>query len=261
MQPDERPDEQPVSDSNSPTPADAPGIWPPSFLRLVLAAVVVAALGFVVLKALYPIFVVPIEIAAFPEQSPDWMFERLEKAKFEVEVKNLSLAFGIIGAIFGVSCVVFAFGARSARAIAIALIGTAAMGVAGANLSNLIFQHVRVTAGETMRILSVTLDAMGQAILAYALLWGLIGLGVGIGLGSARSASKALVAGISGLCGGVLGAMLYVVLTAQFFIRTTMDRVVPYNDMGTAIWMGLFTLAIAICIALGSGERKPKRVV
>ena len=253
-----RPEEQPVSDSDSPTQSNPREVWPPSFMRLVLGAVVAAGLGYVVLKTVYPTFVVPIDIAVFPEQSPLWMYERLDKAKYEVDGKNFSILFGVIGAILGASCAGFSFGARSVKAIVIAAVGAAALGVLGANLSNWMFDNMRVNSGKDMHMMGITLDSMGQAILGYALLWGLIGLGVGVGIGSVRGVGKSLVAGIAGLCGGALGAMLYVVLTAQFAIGTTMDRVLPYSNTGQAFWLGLFPIVIAVCIALGSGEKRRK---
>jgi len=205
---------------------------------------------------MYPIFVVPEEIANYPEQSPLWMYQRLEKAKFEVDGKNFSVVFGAIGAVFGASCVIFSFGARFFKAIVVAVVGSAAMGVVGANLSNWMFNNLRESNGKDMLIMGITLDSMWQTTLGYALVWGLIGLGVGIGTGSVRGVGKSLVAGISGLCGGVLGAMLYVVLTAQLSIGTTMNTVFPAASTSQAIWLVLFTVVIAVCIALGSGEKR-----
>ncbi len=254
-----QPEVQPASDSNRPTQSNLREDWPPSFLRLVLGAVFAAILGYLVLKTMYPIFVVPVEIATFPEQSPLWLYERLDKAKFEVDGKNFSVVFGVIGAVFGASCVVFSFGARSVKAIVIAVLGSAAMGVLGANLSNWMFNHLRETSGKDLLIMGIALDGMKQSILGYSLLWGLIGLSVGLGIGSGRGVGKSLVAGISGLCGGTLAAMLYVVLTAQFSIGTTMNRVLPVGNTTQAIWLVLFTVVVAACIALGSGEKKLKR--
>ena len=251
-------EEQPVSDSNSPHKSNLLGVWPPSLLRILLGAVLAAGLGYVVLKTMYPIFVVPVEIATFPEQSPLWMYERLEKVKSEVDGKNYSVVFGILGAIFGASCVVFSFGARSVKAIFIALVGAAAMGVVGAYLSNWMFYNMRATSGKDALIMGIALDGMKQSIIGYSLLWGLIGLGVGLGIGSVRGVGKSLVAGISGLCGGILAAMIYVVLTAQFSIGTTMNQVAPNGNLSQAIWLALFTVVIVVCIALGSGEKRRK---
>ena len=254
-----QPEVQPASDSNRPTQSNLREEWPPSFLRLVLGAVFAAVLGYIVLKTMYPIFVVPVEIATFPEQSPLWLYERLDKAKFEVDGKNFSVVFGVIGAVFGASCVVFSFGARSVKAIVIAVLGSAAMGVLGANLSNWMFNHLRETSGKDLLIMGIAIDGMKQSILGYSLLWGLIGLSVGLGIGSVRGVGKSLVAGFSGLCGGALAAMLYVVLTAQFSIGTMMNRVLPVGNTTQAIWLVLFTVVVAACIALGSGEKKLKR--
>jgi hypothetical protein len=245
-------------DLNNPTQSLGNGDWPPSLLRLVLGAVVAAGLSYVALKTMYPIFEVPVEIATFPEQSPLWLYERLEKTQYEVDGKNLSIVFAVIGAIFGASCVVFSFGARSVMAIVIAVLGSASIGVAGANLSNWMFGNMRATSGKNATILGFSLDGMTQSIIGYSLLWGLIGLGVGLGIGSVRGFRKSLIAGVSGLFGGALGAMLYVVLTAQFSIGTTMNQVLPASDTSQAIWMLLFAVTIAVCIALGSGEKKRK---
>ena len=250
--------EQPVSDSNSPTQSNLREVWPPNILRLVLGAVIAAGLGYIVLKTMFPIFVVPVEIATFPEQSPLWLYERLDKAKVEVDGKNFSIVFGVIGAILGISCVVFAFGARSLKSIVIAAIGAGGLGAAGAFLSNWMFNNMRTNSGRTAMIMGVSLDGMMQSIVGYALLWGLIGMGVGVGIGSIRSFLKSLVAGVSGFCGGVLGAMLYVFLTAQISIGTVMNRVYPLGNASQAVWLALFTVLVAVCIALGSGEKRRK---
>ncbi len=246
----------PASDLNSTAPSNLNGLWPPSILRLVLGAILTAGLGYIVIKTLFPIFVVPLDIATFPNQSPVWMYERLDNATYFVDGKNYSLVFGVIGAIFGASCVVFSFGARSVKAIVIAVVAAAALGIAGANLSNWMFNHMRVNSGNEVRIMGIALDSMKQSILGYSLLWGLMGLGVGLGIGSIRGFRKSLVAGISGLVGGVLGSMIYVILTAQLSIGTLMNTVLPHHNNSQAIWMVMFTVVIAVCIALGCGEKR-----
>lgn len=253
-----QPEERSVNDLNDLAQSKWRGIWPPSLLRLVLGALVAVGLGYVVLKTMFPIFVVPLEIATFPEQSPLWMYERLDKAKHEVDGKNYSVVFGLIGAILGASSVVFAFGTKSIRAILIAIVASALLGVVGANLSNWLFNNMRATSGTDAIIMGIALDGMKQSIVGYSLLWGPIGLGVGLGIGSIRGVGKSLVAGISGLCGGVLAAMTFVILMAQFSIGTVMNRVVPDGTVSQVIWLALFPIVIAVCIALGSGEKKPK---
>lgn len=249
---------QPVSDANISTKLDSSADWPPSLMRLVLGAVITAVLGYIVLKTIYPIFEVPAELANVHEQSPPEVYEKLDKAKYGVDGKNFSIVFGVIGAIFGASCVLLAFGARSVKAIIVAVIGTAAMGILGVNMSNWMFNHLRAAQGKDVVIMGITLDGMKQPIVGYALLWGLIGLGVGLGVGFRRSSAKSLVSGISGLFGGILAAMLYVILTAQFSRGANMNRVFPLDEPGQAIWLVLFTTVTAICIALGSGEKRPK---
>ena len=251
-------DEQLVIDSNRPTKSNLSRDWPPSFLRLVLGAVFAAGLSYIVMETMYPIFVVPPEIAILSETGPLSEQLELEEAQYVVDGKNFSIVFGVIGAIFGASCVVCSFGARFVYAIVIAVVGSAAMGVVGANLSNWMFNNLRETVGVDLLIMGITLDGMRQTILGYALLWGLIGLGVGLGVGSVRGVGKSLVAGISGLCGGALGAMIYVIVTAQLSIGTTMNRVFPGDNTRLAIWLVLFHVVIAVCIALGLGERRRK---
>ena len=247
---------QPVNDSKSRTKTNLFEDWRPNFLRLVLGVMFAAGLSYVVLKTLHPVFVVPKDIGDVPEASPLWLYERHDKAKFEVDGKNFSIVFGVIGAIFGASCVVFSFGTRSVYAIVVAVVGSAALGVLGANLSNWMFNNLRETSGKDLVIMGITLDSMGQTIVGYASLWCLIGLGVGLGFGSARGIGKSLVGGISGFCGGFLGALIYVFLTAQFSVSASMNRVFPLDNMSLAVWLVLFTVVIAVCIALGSGEKR-----
>lgn len=236
--------------------------WPPSLLRLVLAAAITAGLSYaaIVFITTNPIFVVLEKYSNIPETSPPDLFALLDKEKYKVDGMNLSIVFGLVGAIFGAICVLLTFGMKSFKAMGVAVVCATALGVVGLNLSNALFYNSRVAAGKDLPILGFKLDSMGQAILGYSLLWGLIGLGVGLGIGSVRGVAKSLIAGISGLCGGVLGAMLFVVLTAQFSIGTTLNRVFPHGNIIQAIWLLLFTVAIAVCIALGSGERRRKPV-
>lgn len=251
-------EEQLASDSD-PTTSNSRRDWPPSFLRLVLGAVFAAGLSYIVLRTMYPFFVLPPEIASVVlEFAPFSAQLDLEKAEFVVDGKNFSVFFAIIGGILGVSCVLFSFGTRSVTAIVVAVVCAAAMGCVGANLSNWMFTNLRQTSGKDLVIMGVTLDNMGQTIVGYASVWGLIGLGVGLGVGSARGIGKSLVGGIAGLCGGALAAMTYVVLTAQFSIGTTMNRVLPIDNTRLAIWLVLFHVMIAGCIALGLGERRRK---
>lgn len=252
-------EEKPVPDSSHPVKSNGTVNWPPSTLRVVLGAVVAAALSFVVLKTMVPIFVVPDEILAVPEQGPIWVYERLENAKYEVDGKNFAVVFGITGAILAACCVLFSFGTKSFKAIAIAVIGTGCLGVAGAFLSNWMFNNMRLNSGKNSVIMGIPLDGMTQSIIGYSLLWSFIGLGVGVAMGSVRSFSKSLVAGVSGFVGGVLAAMLYVIFTAQISIGTIMNRVLPDGNVGQAIWLLLFTVVIAACIALGSGEKRQKK--
>ena len=248
--------------SNELTPKPDPksaAAWPPSPMRLVIGAAVAAGLSYIVLKTMLPIFIVPLEISSVPEQGPQWIYERLEKTQYEVDGKNYSVVFGLSGAILGACCVLFSFGARSVSAIIIAIVGAGGLGVLGANLSNWMFFNLRVSNSKNIRLLGISLDGMTQSIIGYALLWGLVGLGVGLGIGAVRGFGKSLVAGISGLVGGSLAAMIYVLLTAQFSIGTVMNQVVPYGNVSQAIWMALFMVVVAACIGLGSGE-KPKKL-
>lgn len=247
-----------ANNSSSPNPSNLRTSWPPSLPRLVLGAVVAAGMSYVLMKTAYPIFLVPPEIAFVPETAPLEAQLKLEETEFIVDGKNFSVFFAIIGAILAICGVVFSFGARSVLVIVIAALVSAALGCAGGNLSNWMFTNLRLTSGKDLLILGITLDSIKQTIVGFASLWCLIGLGVGIGVGAMHSVGKSMVAGISGFCGGALAAMMYVVLTMQFSIGTTMNRVFPADNVRLAVWMLLFHVAIATCIALGLGERKPK---
>lgn len=234
--------------------------WPPGLGRLVLGSVIAAGLSFALIKAAYPIFLVPPEIARIPENAPIEVQWRLEATEYIVDGKNFSLFFALIGAILAASCIIVSFGAKRVSVILIGVLVAAALGCLGANLSNWMFTNLRLTSAKELTLLGVTLDGVKQTIVGFGSLWCLIGLGVGIGVGAMHSVSKAMVAGIAGFSGGAVAAMMYVVLTMQLSIRTTIDRVFPFDNMQLAIWMLLFPVAIAICIALGLGERKPKKV-
>lgn len=249
-----------ANESNSPNPSNTSPNWPPSLLRMVLGAVVAAGLSYILMKTVYPIFIVPPEIAFVPETAPLEAQLKLEATEFIVDGKNFSVFFAIIGAILATCCVVFSFGARSITVILIAALAAAALGCAGANLSNWLFTNLRLTSGKDLLIMGITLDGTKQTIVGFASLWCLIGLGVGIGVGAMHSASKSFVAGIAGFCGGALAAMMYVVLTMQLSIGVTMNRVFPPDNIRLAIWLLLFHVSIAGCIALGLGERKSKKV-
>ncbi len=248
-----------ASDSTSPNHSNLRPDWPPRISKLILGAVVAAGISFIIMKTAYPIFEVPPEIAFVPETAPIEAQWKLEETEFIVDGKNFSVFFAVIAAILAVSCVVFAFGARSISVIVIAALVSAVLGCLGANLSNWMFTNLRLTSGTDLLIMGITLDGVRQTIVGFASLWCLIGLGVGIGVGAMHSVSKSVVAAIAGFCGGALAAMMYVVLTMQLSIGTTINRVFPTdNNMRFAIWMLLFHVVIAGCIALGLGEKKRK---
>jgi hypothetical protein len=259
-------EEKPISDSRPPTQSNVDasnGVakWPPSILRLVLGAIVAAALSFIVLKTIHPVFVLPEDIAKVPEQAPIEVYEKHDKAQYEADGKNYSVLFGIAGALFGLSSVLLTFGPKSIKALGVAVVSAGGLGVVGAYLSNWMFNNMRATSGRKSTLMGIPLDSMMQSIIGYSLTWSFIGLGVGLGVGATRGFSKSLVAGISGFVGGALAAMLYVIFTAQFFMRTTMNQVIPYDDVSQAIWLVVFAVVIAICISLGSGEKQKKSSV
>jgi hypothetical protein len=250
--------EQPIGKSNGFIEINRRTDWPPRFLRLVLGAVFAAGLGFVVLKAMYPVFVLPVDVATVPEQAPIEVYQKYDQAKHELDGKNYSVVFAIIGAVLGASCTVCAFGFKSIRALLVATVCSAILGGIGAQLSNEMFNFMRANSGRNISLMGVSFDGMKQSIVGYSLLWGLIGLGVGLGIGSHHGFRKTIVAGISGLLGGVVGAMIFVILTAQVSISTTMNQTLPIHGQTQVVWMVLMGIAIAGCIAMGTGEKKEK---
>jgi len=52
--------------------------------------------------------------------------------------------------------------------------------------------------------------------------------------------------------------MLYVFLPPQISLVTVMNLVYPLGDTSQAVWLALLTVVVAVCIALGSGEKKRK---
>ncbi len=248
--------EQPenVSSPQLPTQAD----WPPRLSRLIVAAIVAAGLSFLLLKVLYPIFVLPEDLAYVPEQAPIEVYQKHDRAQYEADGKNFAVIFGLSGAVLGACCVVFAFGMKCVKSIVVAVVASGCFGAVGALLSNWMFNYMRERSGQSLSLMGVPLSGMAQSIVGYSLLWSLIGLGVGVGIGSVRGPGKALIAGVSGLLGGAVASMLYVVLVAQISIGTVMNRVLP-DAVGTQLlWLVFFATVTVVCIVLGSGEKKPK---
>ena len=230
--------------------------WPPKLLRVLSGALVATVIACLVIKFMYPIFTVPEEIAILPDPPPTAAVLKLEKAQFAVDAKNFSIVFGTIGTILGAAIVLFAFGTRSIKAVANGAVSSALLAIAGANLSNWMFTNLRSTSNSDMLLMGITIDAMTQTIIGYALLWGLIGLGAGLGMGSVRSVSKSISAGVAGFLGGTLAAMIYVLLVAQFTPNAAMSYVFPLDFVSQAIWLLLFMVMIAAAIALGTGEKR-----
>jgi len=233
-------------------------VWPPKLPRVVLGAIVAAGVACLILSFLYPIFTVPEEIAIIPDPPPTAAVLKLEKAQFAVDAKNFSIVFGTIAAVLGAAIVLFAFGFRSIKAVFLGAIAAASLGVVGVNLSNWMFTNLRSTSNSDMLLMGITIDSMTQTIIGYAALWGLVGLGAGIGVGSVRGVGKAISAGVAGLLGGTLAAMVYVLLVAQFTPNTTMSFVFPQDLVSQAIWFLLSMILIAAAIALGSGEKRAR---
>ncbi len=232
--------------------------WPPKLPQAVLGALVAVGIACLIMKTMYPLFVVPEDIAILPNPPPTAAVLKLEKAQFSVDTKNFSILFGLIGAVFGASCALFTFGTRSIKAVIVGAFAAGALGVVGANLSNLIFTRLRATSNGDLLVLGLKIDGMTQNILGYGVLWGLIGLGVGIGIGSARTVGKSVVAGTAGLVGGLLAAMVYVLLVAQLTPNAVMSHVFPLDITSQAIWLLMFMVLIAASISLGTGEKRAK---
>lgn len=251
---------QQLSDQPLQASIDTDGVWPPRLGRIVLGALLAGAISWLILKSVYPIFEVPPEIALLPDPPPTEALVALEKAQYAVDSQNFSITFGLTGAVLGACSAVFAFGAKGLRPLLIGAIAAAALGVVGANLSNEIFTKFRWGGGNDRVVLGITLDPMKQAMLGYASLWGLIGLGVGIGIGALRGGAKMVTAGIAGLAGGFVTAMLYVIILGQLSPNASMSQVFPPNTSAQVIWFLVFCVGIAATIALGTGERakKPK---
>lgn len=242
----------------SSTPVPPQVTWPPSLFRLVLAALVSAGLSFLVLKAIYPVFVLPEDIAYVPEQAPIEVYQKHDEAQYEADGKNFAVVFGLSGAILGFCSVAFAFGIKQTKAIGVGVVASSVLGVIGAFLSNWMFNYMRTSSDQSVSLFGISLNGMAQSMVGYFLLWGLIGLGVGLGVGAVRAPSKSFVAGFSGLLGGAFAAMAYVLLASQISISTVMNRVLPDGNMTQALWLVFFPVVTVACIALGSGEKKQK---
>ncbi len=251
---------QQSSDQSLPASTDSDGVWPPRLGRIVLGALLAGGIGWMILNSVYPIYEVPPEIAILPDPPPTEKVLELEKAQYAVDRQNFSIVFALTGAVLRACCAGFAFGAKALRPLLIAAIAAAALGVVGANLSNELFTKIRLTSGSDRVLLGITLDSMKQTILGYSSLWGLIGLGVGIGVGAFRGGAKMVTAGIAGLAGGLVIAMLYVLIVGQLLPNATMSHVFPPDTSSQVIWFLVFSAGIAATIALGTGEKakKPK---
>ncbi len=157
------------------------------------------------------------------------MYERLDKTKAEVDGKNLTLVFGIIGTLLGASCVLFALARDPIKAIVIAVVGAAALGIVGANLSNWMFFNLRESSSKEIQLMGIALDGMKTnhylPTRCYGDCWDW-GWDWGLEPPGASASQSSLE--ISGLLGGVLGAMMYVILTAQFSVATLMK---PRNSL------------------------------
>ena len=230
--------------------------WPPSAPRLLLGALIGSALGFAVLQTLYPIYVVPPELANLPDPPPTAAVEKLEAALRAVDLKNFSIVFSAIGLLLGASYALCAFGLRCPRRLIMTSVLGAVSCVAGALICNSIISKMRSSGGDDMLLFGFTLDILKQTILSQACLWGLTGLGIGIGL--APSIKAALTAGISGLVGGMLSAMLYVVGVAFFLPIVGGYHAFPVTPTQQIAWLAFNACTIGLTIALGTGERARK---
>lgn len=230
--------------------------WPLSAPRLLAGALVGSALGCAALQLLYPIFVVPPEIAILPDPPPTAAVMKLEAAQYLVDVKNYSIIFGLVGLFLGTACAGFAFAGRHPRRIiATGLLGAIGC-VAGIVLCNLVVSRMRSSGGNDLVLVGYALDHLKQSILAQACLWGLTGLGIGIGL--ARDVKSALTAGVSGLVGGMLSGLLYTTGVAFFLPNVRTYYVFPHAPGEQFAWLAFNACMVGLTIALGTGERSKK---
>jgi F0F1-type ATP synthase assembly protein I len=245
--------------SSDPKTSDSPTMWPPRLVRLVPGALVGAFLGWAIFRLAFPLFTIPENVAILPDPPPIAAIEKLEAYQFDVDNKNYGIAFAITGALIALFSTASSFGVkRPFRMIVPVLLG-ASMGALGAVLCNIVTTKTRAVGGNDVIWLGVKLDSMGQALLAQVFLWGLIGLATGIAVGlTGKGLSGAIKAGISGLLGGALGAVLFLVVSATLHPTSSSNYVVLKS---TAEQIGLTlaaTISISVAICLGTGERKPK---
>ena len=245
-----------LSTENSDSPNSKPIDWPPALGRLLLGAVVGSVLGWLTLSVTYPIFVVPPEIAILPDPPPKASVEKLEAALFVVNSKNFAISFSLIGLLIGVTSAFFTYGFRyPGRIVCSGLLG-AIFCVIGILICNVFITRARASGGNDIILLGITLDDLKQTILSQACMWGLTGLGIGLGLG--RNLKTSIVAGISGLVGGALAAMLYGVGMAVIAPNAGTFLPFPEAKFDRAIWMVFAAAIIALTIGMGTGERAKK---
>ncbi len=229
--------------------------WPPSLFSFVAAGLVGALLGWGCMKAVYPIFVVPEDVAILPDPPPIAAIEKLEAYQFVVDNKNYSLVYAAVGACIG-ACTAFSiFGARGILATVLTAASGGMAAALGAILCNIVVTHTRSIGGNDIHLIGLALDSMAQAIIAQGALWGLLGLGVGLGLGLfAKGIPTGVKGGFCGMVGGAIGTTLYLLVSAYALPISSSNHVTPKSTFEQIAIMLTASFFICAVIALTAGD-------
>lgn len=208
-----------------------------------------------ILRATYPVFEVPEELAHLPTPAPPGKLAELDEALTIASRKNATYALGLLGLLLGASLAAAEAVSRQTTRTAIpkGLVAGVTGGLAGA--------FAGFVGSKAFAYLPYFphLSPLGTTIAIQIGALGLLGLGIGLGLGLPYARPRLLVNCIVGtVLGGVLAAVIYPAVVGYLLPVADTERIVPGSRGGQLPWL-LLTAGLIGLVATGLGKpRKPK---
>jgi hypothetical protein len=218
-----------------------------------LFGLMAAALSWLFLSAVYPVFVIPDELAGLPPTAPVEQLKKAMVAQQEANARNDVSFLGAYGVLLGALLAIGEGLAR--RSLGRTLVAGAACVSAGAVFGSLAggLGHYLSDYCEPLQQLS----PLAKTIIVQGAMLATVGCGLGLALGVLTARARtAITCLIGGILAGALAGMLYPMLTAILLPGALTEILVPIQTGPQTLWLGLASGLMGLTIPAVARERK-----
>jgi len=221
---------------------------PPGWITL-LGGLLAGLLGFFIVNAAHPIF--PFEDLPELGMSPaPELVSRYHAAEYAFRSNNAAVDCGVLGGCLGLLLGLVAVKRRVTGALLTGLVGLVAGSIVGYAIGPFVAHGLITSSPQTLT----------QSALIHCTIWGVIGAGVGGAVGILHRPSRFTSLLVSGLAGGVVGAILFNVAAPLVSPTSNLSIVTPTTMVERILWIVPATLAISLFVGLGLRESKSPKL-